>query len=584
MSPALKTELLRILESKQLTSYFQPIVSITQRKIIGYEALIRGPSGNPLHSPFNLFETADRYNLSTRLEFLCREVTLARYASLNMPGKLFLNVSPSVLLAPEFKSGVTLKFMDEFGVDPRSIVIELTEHQPADDYALMRDAVDHYRNMGFEIALDDLGAGYSGLRLWSELLPDYVKIDKYFIQGIHEDPVKLNFARSILNIASSVYCNVIAEGVETEKEFLAVEKLGIKLAQGYYFARPSSVPIETIDSTLFASLATDECRLKQPVVETAEKIAKIIPAIPSTTTVSQVLELFQQNTGLTIIPLVDKNIPSGIIYREQFLTKLFSSRYGLELYGKKPISIFIDHLPLLVDRNEPLSKVSRSLTSAMSNDPAFIITDKGQYWGIGTLLDLLENITHQQMQNARHANPLTLLPGSVPINNHINQLLAEKTSFSIGYFDLDNFKPYNDSYSYSAGDEVIMAVANLLVDNIAVDYGLIGHIGGDDFIVVFTCEDWLTRCELILQSFAKLVPHYYKSEDIAAGGINAETRTGEKCFFPLISLSIGLLNPETTCHCRSHVEIADLASASKKMAKKIHGNSIFVDQRIYSSQ
>ncbi|MDD1606932.1 MAG: EAL domain-containing protein, partial [Methylococcaceae bacterium] len=201
----LHKELINILDGEKLTPYFQPIVSLTQHKIIGYEALIRGPSDSPLHSAFNLFDTAERFNLSTRLEFVCRELTIQRYASLAIREKLFINVSPSVLLQPDFENGMTLKYLDKFGVDPCLIVIELTEHQPTDNYELMRNAVLHYRNMGFEIALDDLGAGYSGLRLWSELLPEYVKIDSHFINDINNDPVKFNFVKSIQNIASSLH-------------------------------------------------------------------------------------------------------------------------------------------------------------------------------------------------------------------------------------------------------------------------------------------------------------------------------------------------------------------------------------------
>jgi diguanylate cyclase (GGDEF)-like protein len=579
MSPYLQSELLRILDTRQLTPHFQPIISLTKRKIMGYEALIRGPSDSPLHSPFNLFETAERYNLSTRLEFLCREITIARYASLKINEKLFINVTPGVLTEPDFKTGETLRFIDQFGVDPRFVVIELTEHQPTDDYKLMREAVKHYRNMGFEIALDDLGAGYSGLRLWSELLPEYVKIDKHFIQGLHEDTVKLNFVRSIQDIASSLNCKVIAEGVETKEEFITVEKLGITHAQGYYFARPAALPIETIDSTLFVTIRDEFGRPEQSITATAGHIVKNVISISSKTSINRVLELFQKNNSLTILPLVDKNIASGIIYRDQFLTKLFSSRFGIELYGKKQISSFVDQTPFFVDLNAPLEKVSKSVTSAMRNEQAFIITQDGEYAGIGTLLDLLENITQQQMQHAKHANPLTLLPGSVPLNDQINRLLADKTAFGIGYFDLDNFKPFNDVYSYSAGDEIIKAVANLLIQFISPEDGHIGHIGGDDFIVIFTCSDWLARCESILKTFESIVPAYYKDEDVRSGGIHAENRTGEKCFFPLVSLSIGLISPETTSQCRSHVEVADMASASKKMAKKIIGNSYFIDQR-----
>ncbi len=583
MSPSLHNELLKILEGKQLTPHFQPIISLTQRKIMGYEALIRGPSDSPLHSPFNLFETAERYDLSAPLEFLCRELTIQRYANLDIREKLFINVSPAVLLEPGFKTGETLRYLEQFGVDPRSVVIELTEHQPTDDYNLMREAVNHYRSMGFEIALDDLGAGYSGLRLWSELLPEYVKIDKHFISGLHEDQVKLNFVRSIQDIASSLNCNVIAEGVETKEEFITVEKLGITHAQGYYFARPAVATIENVDSTLFVTARPEQHNLDYVGNATAACITRAIPPISADTPISQVMELFQQNTELTILPLVDHQLASGIIFRDLFLSKLFSSRYGIELYGKKPISTFIDHTPFYVDQNTPLAKVSKSVTSGMRSDHAFIITHNGEYAGVGTLLDLLEGITQQQIQHAKHANPLTLLPGSVPINEQINQLLASKTAFSIGYFDLDNFKPFNDVYSYSAGDDIIKAVADLLFQSIPQEDGQVGHIGGDDFIVILTCTDWLERCQSILQAFEAIVPRYYKQEDVTAGGIHSENRTGEKCFFPLISLSVGLISPEATEECRSHVEIADMASAAKKMAKKISGNSFFIEQRLPSN-
>ncbi|MGZ4969479.1 MAG: EAL domain-containing protein [Methylobacter sp.] len=569
-------ELTRILNVKQLTPHFQPIVSLYKKEIIGYEALIRGPSDSPLHSPFNLFDTAERFDLSTKLEYICREVTIKRYANLDIKEKLFINVSPSVLLQPDFKKGETLKLLDQFGVDPRSVVIELTEHQPTDDFQLMREAIIHYRRMGFEIAIDDLGAGYSGLRLWSELQPEYVKIDMHFIQGIHSDPIKFNFVRSIQNIASSLNCNVIAEGIETEDEFKVVEQLGITHAQGYYFARPTVIPLEQIDKSLFITSPKSD----QSNATKAVHIARFITPVSAETAIGEVMSLFHSNSDLTILPLVDNNVASGIIFRDHFLFKLFSSRYGIELYGKKPIKTFIEKSPLSFDQNTALESVSKQLTSAMRNDQAFIITHNGKYTGIGTILKLLEEITRQQIHNAKHSNPLTLLPGSVPLNDQIDQLLAANVPFSFGYFDLDHFKPFNDVYGYSAGDDIIKAVANTLTQNIPADSGLVGHIGGDDFIVIFTGNDWLRICENILSDFNKAIPNYYKDEDITAGGIRAENRAGEKCFFPLISLSVGLVDSASTSQCQSHVDIADLAAEAKKQAKKIEGNSFYIYHRI----
>ena len=121
------------------------------------------------------------------------------------------------------------------------------------------------------------------------------------------------------------------------------------------------------------------------------------------------------------------------------------------MYGKQPIKSFIENTPLSIDKNTPVEIVSQRLTTAMRNDQAFIVTDNGHYSGVGTVLDLLEEITSQQIRNAKHANPLTLLPGSVPINEQINKLISENVAFCVGYFDLDNFKPFNDVYGFSKG-------------------------------------------------------------------------------------------------------------------------------------
>ena len=576
----LQHELLSILEHKKLTPYFQPIVSLTQNKIIGYEALIRAPSDSALHNPINLFQVAEQHKLLAQLDYVCREISISHYARFNLDAKLlFINVSPHVLMLPQFKSGETLRYLEEFGLNPHNIVIELTEHKPFDDYELMSEAVIHYRNMGFEIALDDLGAGYSSsLRLWAELLPEYIKIDPHFIQELQKDSLKLNLVRSIQGIANALHCNVIAEGVETEDEFKMINTLGISHAQGYYFAKPAVIPLARIDASLFLDDQTEEKRFwlnSAPV----EMISQFIEPISAEMTISDVMTLFQKHNELKVLPLVDDDIAIGIIFREIFLTKLFSSRYGMDLHGRKAIRTFIDQSPLSIDCNTPIELVSKQLTSTQHSEQALIITRDGKYIGIVTVLSLLEAITQQQIDNAKHANPLTLLPGSVPMNAEVNQLLANKIPFSFGYFDLDNFKPFNDIYGYSAGDDIIKAVAATLTQCLPQESGRIGHIGGDDFIVIFTGEDWLERCRQILATFERQVHNYYTPADVDAGGIWAENRSGEKCFFPMTSLSVGLVAPETACNCQSHVDVADLASEAKKLAKKIEGNSYFINHR-----
>jgi len=578
-SSALCDELVKILKYRQLTPYFQPIVSLSQERIIGYEALIRGPSDNPLCSPGALFSVAERYNMMGRLEFICRELSIAKYAELKLKEKLFININPSFFLQPDYKNNLMQKLLRQHRVDPSRVVIELTEQYPSNDYTGMFDAVLHYRLMGFKIAIDDLGCGYSGLRLWSELLPDYVKIDLHFINGLDKDPVKYNFVRSIQSIASSLNCVIIAEGVETEGELKAVSELGIHHVQGHYFARPSASPTTKIDEGLFAKKA-DGFSSGHANVRIAADIARYVPPVSPCTKVSEVMRLFQTVPELHILPLVDNGVAKGIVFREQFLSKLFASRYGIELHGKKTISRFEGKPPLCIAHNTPIQAVSELLTSAtMEQGGAFVITRDEAYVGVATILELLAEITRQQVQYARYANPLTLLPGSVPINHYIDDLLAGARPFVVGYFDLDNFKPYNDVYGYNAGDNIIKLVAEILRRYVTSEQGLVGHIGGDDFIVVFVCSHWQQLCESMLKDFAADVTSYYHEQDREQGGIRAESRSGEKCFFPLISLSVGLVDMSAAGQCKSHVELADLAAGAKKQAKKMPGNSYFIDRR-----
>jgi EAL domain. len=136
-------------------------------------------------------------------------------------------------------------------------------------------------------------------------------------------------------MAASLNCNVIAEGIETEEEFKAIEKLGITHAQGYFFARPTIIPAEKIDNSIFTTEHTKDYKtVPFNNATTAIDIIRDITPISARTLISDVMNLFHHNGELTMLPLVDDNIASGIIFRDKFLTKLFSSRYGIDLHGK----------------------------------------------------------------------------------------------------------------------------------------------------------------------------------------------------------------------------------------------------------
>lgn len=256
-------ELHRLLLQRDLHMRFQPIVNTRERIVLGYEALVRGPEDSILHGATALFETAQQEGVLAALERLCRELACTRFVELDLPGKLFLNVSPMTLTDPHHPQGETLRILERTGLDPSRVVIELSEHYPTPDIELLARATRHYAGMGFEIAIDDLGSGYSGLRLWSEIRPDYVKIDRHFVAGIQDDRIKREFVRFIRDISSRIGCRVIAEGIETASEYLTLHGLGIDNLQGYYLGYPQERPLPVISSTPFLQMLGAE-QLLQP--------------------------------------------------------------------------------------------------------------------------------------------------------------------------------------------------------------------------------------------------------------------------------------------------------------------------------
>jgi diguanylate cyclase (GGDEF)-like protein len=575
-----------IIRHRQLNALFQPIIRMHSGEIIGYEGLIRGPSDSPLHSPLNLFKVARDCNLSVEVEHLCRRITLERFAELGLPGDLFLNVSPECLVQqPGAMRGETLGYIHEVGIDPKRVIIELTESQPTYDYDLLRAAVTHYRALGFRIAIDDLGEGFSSLRLWSELRPEYVKIDMHFVQGINQDPIKLQFVRSIQEIAEKSGTVVIAEGIETDAELLMIRDLGVAYGQGYKIGRPHAEPATELSLDLRTLLRQNEVAVyphetgRGHKMLTAFKLLRSVQAVSPEVQNNHIYDMFNRDPLLEIIPVVSNGAPVGLITRANLIDR-FARPYLRELHGKKSCTLFMDANPLITDKNTTLHALSQIIVDADRHHlfNGFIITDAGKYLGMGNAHDLMREITQMQISAARYANPLTLLPGNVPIDEHIDRLLESNAKFSICYVDLDHFKPYNDVYGYRKGDDILRLTGKILSEHCDPQRDFVGHIGGDDFILLFQSEDWEQRCQAILNSFAIAVPEFYNSDDLAHGGYISEDRRGKKVFHNLMSMSLGVVKIGAGQY-GSHHQIAAVASEAKKQAKKIFGNSLFVDRR-----
>lgn len=385
-------DFVEIFREQRLTPLFQPIVDSAHAAIIGYEGLIRGPKDSRFMLPQRLFMAASRLGLDLDFELLCRRLVIQRFAELNTTRQLFLNVSPQYLLTRDQRCNRTLEFLHEAGLDPARIVIEITEHQQTHDYALLNQALSHYRELGFKVALDDLGSGYSSLRLWTEVLPDFIKIDKHFIHDIHKSPLKQGFIQGLQTIASGSSCSLIAEGVESRAEFDWLYNAGINYMQGYYFAVPARQPAELLGKGHLASpperrpdMAGQRCTLRE--------ITSPAPPIAASTKVREVLDILHHNPALQLLPVVEQTQAAGLVERLVLLNDLGESLYDSDLHGNLQIVDFLRHTPVTVDITCSLEAASRIVTSAGSAPQAFLVTENGRYYGVCTVLDLLCGLT-----------------------------------------------------------------------------------------------------------------------------------------------------------------------------------------------
>ncbi|HKE93336.1 MAG TPA: EAL domain-containing protein [Povalibacter sp.] len=561
-------ELTQLMREGRIATLFQPIVDPRSRGICGFEALARGPSDSWLHSPQNLFEAARRGGVKFELDFLCIQNAFRRFVTARVAGQLFVNVSPDSIYEDCDFAVRFLSHARDADLSPNRIVIELTEESLMDDYVRLRSTLHKLRDAGCSIAIDDLGAGSSGLRTWSELKPDFVKIDRYFISGIDADTTKLEFVRSILDMGRAIGCRVIAEGVETERECRELVDLGLDRLQGNLFGRPSAAPmavLEQIDS-LDRSIGSGNALC-------ADHIAVYVSPVSPDMRVTEVADLFHQSPEQQTLAVVRDGRPVGVVRRND-LFALLAKPLHPEIYNKKPVSAVMESPTLLIDGQLRLEQVSRLVTQKgkMRLTEEFVITRDGLYHGLGQTIDLLRLITEQQLQAAKHSNPLTLLPGNGAVRSCIDRLIEAQRRFVVAYFDLDSFKPYNDVFGYAQGDQVILYLSGLLKNCFSTRLDFIGHIGGDDFVVVMRCADWRERTRKVLDLFAGAVAGFYSPEQAAAGSISAADRQGNVRDFPLLTLSVAALDSNTV-GATSADAIAHLLAHVKKIAKQRQGNS-----------
>ena len=235
-----KEKVQELIIKEEIRTHFQPIVRLADFHLLGYEALSRGPKDTEYESPYHLFGTAAEADLVFELDRLCRRKALFNAGSLDRDCRLFINCLPATIHDPGFKGGALEVLLQKTHLEPARVVMEISEKDAIENYALFRSAADYYTDLGFSIAVDDTGSGHSSLETVVELKPQFLKLDISLVRGINKNVIKQELLRAILSLSRSMNSTVIAEGIETQEELDMLLSLGVSFGQGFLIARPSA--------------------------------------------------------------------------------------------------------------------------------------------------------------------------------------------------------------------------------------------------------------------------------------------------------------------------------------------------------
>lgn len=213
---------------------FQPIIDIRNHSVFAYEALVRGLDGSGAATILGNVNEENRY----AFDQACRVKAVELAAKLQIPCFVSINFLPNAVYKAETCIRATLNAARRFGFPTERLIFEITENEELVDKEHLKSIIREYKLQGFKTAIDDFGAGYSGLNLLAEFQPDIIKLDMSLVRRICTDPVRQAIVKGILGVCQALNINVIAEGVETTAELQQLLALGINLYQGYLFARP----------------------------------------------------------------------------------------------------------------------------------------------------------------------------------------------------------------------------------------------------------------------------------------------------------------------------------------------------------
>lgn len=548
---------------KYVEVHFQPIIDLSDGgRIYAQEALcrLRTPEGELL-TGYETFSLARHLGRMDALDVALQQKALQRKVQDFEPGvTLFLNVLPSTLMQPEWPSQF-LQWLSDYGVDHHEVVIEVVESEKVDPAGLAQRC-DELRSQGLRIALDDMGAGFNCLSVLAMVRSDFIKLDRELVHEARGSRVRSVLLEALVSMAERLGATVIAEGLERQEDVTFCRSLGINLVQGFLLAKPA---FALLTGKLGVPASEKTVQMQRVDRFCITDVIESPPAFDIQSPLTLVRQAFREAPELPWCMLTDGDRPVGVLHRGKALAR----NVRTVAQGAQPLH---RTLPF----NIGLTALSRSLyLERVEATPWAVVDEHGCYIGTLEPMMLVSHLLARQEHGAS-LHPLSQLSTGPTLRQAIEMRIARKHGcLELVYIDLDHFKAFNDRYGFVRGDAMIRTLAEILRHVFAMSTDcMLGHIGGDDFIVLFDQPDPLLIPQLqrAMAQFHTLARHLYDTEDLQRGYF--VTEDGET--HPVASMSVSCVNGSTGMP-QDSVEASARAAKLKKVGKTAGGNVIVVE-------
>lgn len=500
---------------EQIDPVFQPIVDLSRGEIAGFESLCRPKAGGRFANAGEMFDWAEKNHALWPLEEITRAASLEAASEWPAGTQLFVNTSPEVFADSRFGDTILRMVRATRGLSPGRVVLEITERSEQQHVAGLEEQVRRVRSYGFQIAIDDVGAGTSGLNRIMALRPNWLKLDRELVDGVQADRVRQNLIRFFLHFARLSGVQLVAEGIERESDLATLIELGVPFGQGYYLGRPGSRE-QTLDPELSEWLrrrwtAADAARFRDPQRVRVARFARPAETAAAIKPVREVAGTLLRQLSLPGVAVTDGKRYLGWCEREHVL------RAACDAQSSQPIGFLVGSDPLTASID---TTVADAMDIALSRDDRaihtpLVLTDNGQIAGMLTVRDLLHAAAEMVADSHARTAPLTGLPGRVRTDEHLADLIAKHSGShnalvlhqepgpDAAFIDIANFHDYNGAYGYELGDELLKQLTAMIQTLVVRGEpgAFLGHLGDDRFLVTASSTTLLRRLERLARQF-----------------------------------------------------------------------------------